>query len=486
MKKMKKREVVEKDEMERKKKDVVREKGKKKEVEKKVSTQHLPYPHAPSKKDKERQYARFLELFNKLQIDIPFSEALEQMSAYAKFMKDILSKKKRINDEETIQLDANCNAIIQRRLPKKEQDPGRVTLPVAIGTINVSKALLDLGLSINLMTLSVAKRVGDLCIKRTRMTLQLADKSLAKPLGMAEDVLVKVDKFVFPTDFVVMDIEDDEALPLLLGRNFMQMARMMIDLDDNIMKVKVDNEEVTFNIREAIKHSKDKGACFKMDVTEEVIMTTRKQFHNRTPLESALTDALNTIGAEEARDIEECLKELDSMKEIPPHQAKLEELKEESKEEPKVDDTKVELKVLPSHLKYVFLENDGTKPVIISSSLSINEDTKLVEILKSNKEAIGWQLSDLKGISPSYSMHKIMMEEDFKPVAQSQRRLNPTMKEVVRKEMVKLLEAGMIYPISDSAWVSPVQVVPKKGGMTVITNEKNELIPTRTVTGWRM
>jgi len=119
-----KREVVEKDEMERKKKDVVREKGKKKEVEKKVSTQHLPYPHAPSKKDKERQYARFLELFKKLQIDIPFSEALEQMSAYAKFMKDILSKKKRINDEETIQLDANCSVIIQQRFPKKEQDPG--------------------------------------------------------------------------------------------------------------------------------------------------------------------------------------------------------------------------------------------------------------------------------------------------------------------------------------------------------------------------
>jgi len=196
-------------------------KGKKKEAEKKVSTQHLPYPHAPSKKDKERQYARFLELFKKLQIDIPFSESLEQMPAYAKFMKDILSMKKRINDEETIQLDANCSAIIQWRLPKKEQDPGRVTLPVATGTNNVGKAPVDLGSSINLMPLSVAKRVGELCIKRTRMTLQLADKSLAKPLGMAEDVLVKVDKFVFPADFVVMDIEEDEDVPLLLGRNFM-------------------------------------------------------------------------------------------------------------------------------------------------------------------------------------------------------------------------------------------------------------------------
>ena len=122
------------------------------------------------------------------------------------------------------------------------------------------------------------------------MTLQLADKSFAKPLGMAVDVLVKVDKFVFPADFVVMDIEEDDDVPLLMGRNFMQAARMMIDLNDNIMKVKVDNEEVTFNIREAIKHSKDKGACFKMDATEEVIMTTRKQFHNQIPLESTYFD----------------------------------------------------------------------------------------------------------------------------------------------------------------------------------------------------
>src|SRR3954463_11397236 len=134
---------------------------------------------------------------------------------------------------------------------------------------------------------------------------------------------------------------------------------------------------------------------------------------------------------------------------------------------------------------YFFFE-EGSKPVVISSKLNATEEARLIQILQKNKAAIRWVLADLKGIGPAYCMHKIMLEEDFKPVAQPQRRLNPTMKEVVRKEVIKLLEAGMIYPISDSAWVSPVQVVPKKGGMTVITNEKNELIPTRTVTGWRM
>ena len=107
-------------------------------------------------------------------------------------------------------------------------------------------------------------------------------------------------------------------------------------------------------------------------------------------------------------------------------------------------------------------------------------------MLRKHKHAIAWKLMDIKGINPSFCMHKILMEDDFKPSVQGQRRLNPKMQEVVKKEVVKLLDAGLIYPISDSPWVSPVQVVPKKGGMTVVTNEKNELIPTRTVTGWRV
>jgi len=124
--------------------------------------------------------------------------------------------------------------------------------------------------------------------------------------------------------------------------------------------------------------------------------------------------------------------------------------------------------------------------VVISSTLTASKEEKLISVLKANDGAIGWTLFDLKGISPSYCMHKIHMEQDYKPLAQPQRRLNPTMKEVVKKEVMKLLDASMIYPISDSTWVSLVQVVPEKGGMTVICNDKNKLIPTRTVTGWRM
>ena len=109
-----------------------------------------------------------------------------------------------------------------------------------------------------------------------------------------------------------------------------------------------------------------------------------------------------------------------------------------------------------------------------------------MEVLRKHKEAITWKLSDIKGISPSYCTHKILMEEGYKPVVQPQRRLNPNMKDVVKAEVIKLLDAGLIYPISDSSWVNPVQVVPKKGRMTVVPNERNELIPMRTVIGWRV
>jgi len=152
-----------------------------------------------------------------------------------------------------------------------------------------------------------------------------------------------------------------------------------------------------------------------------------------------------------------------------------------------VEEEKIpELKELISHLKYVFLSKDASKPVIISSTLTPLEEEKLMRVLRGNEGALRWKISGLKGISPAYCMHKIYMEVEYKPMVQPQRRLNPTMKEVVKKEVLKLLDTGMIYPISDSSWVSHVHVVPKKGGMTVLANEKNELIPTRTVTGWRM
>ena len=124
---------------------------------------------------------------------------------------------------------------------------------------------------------------------------------------------------------------------------------------------------------------------------------------------------------------------------------------------------KLELKQLPVHLKYAFLGEQETLPVIISAELSKEQEEQLIKVLKEHKEAIGWTIADIHGIHPSICMHRILMEAECKPTVQPQRRLNPTLKEVVKKEILKLLDAGIIYPISDSKWVSPIQVVPKRG-----------------------
>ena len=145
-----------------------------------------------------------------------------------------------------------------------------------------------------------------------------------------------------------------------------------------------------------------------------------------------------------------------------------------------------ELKPLPSGLKYVFLNNDKESPIIISDQLSQEESLPLLAVLEKHRSAFGYSLKDLKGISPALCTHRIPIHSEATPSRKPQLRLNNTMRDVVKKEVLKLLHAGIIYLVPHSDWVSPVQVVPKKGAMTVVKNENNELILQRTITGWRM
>ena len=144
---------------------------------------------------------------------------------------------------------------------------------------------------------------------------------------------------------------------------------------------------------------------------------------------------------------------------------------------------KVEIKALPSSLKHAFLGANSTYPIIVNSELNGADLDRIVNLVRKYRKAIGYTIDDIKGISPSICTHRINVESDVAPSIEGQRRINPSMKEVVNKEVLKLLNSGIINPISDSKWVSPVQVVPKKGGMTVVQNDKNVLIPIRTVTG---
>ncbi|GKF18654.1 reverse transcriptase domain-containing protein, partial [Tanacetum coccineum] len=161
--------------------------------------------------------------------------------------------------------------------------------------------------------------------------------------------------------------------------------------------------------------------------------------------------------------------------------------KEVTKVKPSIEEPpELDLKDLPSHLEYAYLEGTDKLPVIIAKGLKNDEKGALLKVLKSHKQAIAWKITDIKGIDPYFCTHKILIKDDYKPTVQSQRQVNPKIHEVIKKEVLKLFDAGMIYPISDSPWVSPVHCVPKKGGITIVANEENELILTRLVTGWRV
>ena len=170
-----------------------------------------------------------MEVFKKLHINILFADALEHMPIYFKFMKDILSRKRRLSDFETVNLTEECSAMLQRKLPHKLNDPGSFIIPCKIGNSIFERALYDLGVSINLMPLSIFKWLGLGEARPTTITLQLADRSLKYPQGVIEDVLVKVDKFIFPFDFIVLDMEEDKEIPIILGRPFLATSRAMIE-----------------------------------------------------------------------------------------------------------------------------------------------------------------------------------------------------------------------------------------------------------------
>ncbi|XP_050908679.1 uncharacterized protein LOC127122381 [Lathyrus oleraceus] len=188
----------------------------------------LPFLTRNKKKGQhEKNFEKFLELFKKLEINILLLEALEQLPTYAKFMKDIISKR-RTTDTNPIILTETCSAILQgMKIPIKKKDRGVVTIPCTIGDRSFNKALINLGASVSIMPLYIYKKLGIGVVQDTRMTLQFTDRSVKKPYGIVEVVLVKIDKFVFPVDFVILEMPEDEEIPLILGRPFFGDGRVL-------------------------------------------------------------------------------------------------------------------------------------------------------------------------------------------------------------------------------------------------------------------
>nr|GEX80764.1 reverse transcriptase domain-containing protein [Tanacetum cinerariifolium] len=316
--------------------------------------------------------------------------------------------------------------------------------------------------------------------------LKLADRSVSKPIGIAKDVSFKVEVFHFSADFVVVDFEPNPRVPLILGRN----------------------EAITYNLDQTVRYSTNYNQMManKIDVIESACEEYSQEvlgFSNVTasgtptthnnPIVFATSPTLTSFGDSDFFLFEEADAFLINHHLPFPIKNKICLLKEELKAyeaqtvKSSVDEPpEVELKDLPHHLEYAFLEGVNKLPVIIAKELGSEEKSALIKVLKSHKRAIAWKLSDIQGINPEFCTHKILMEEDYKPAVQHQRRVNPKIYDVIKKEVEKLLDVGLIYPISDSPWVSPVHCVPKKGGFTVVENKENELIQTRLVTGWRV
>ena len=454
----------------------------------------LPFPSRLSKSKKEEQEKEILETFRKVEINIPLLDAIKQVPRYAKFLKELCTSKKKLRGDEKISVGENVSAVIQRKLPPKCKDPGTFTIPCVIGKTKFEHALLDLGASINVMPYSIYASLNLGPLNKTGVIIQLADRSNAYPEGVIEDVLVQVNELIFPADFYILNMEDSNSpnpAPILLGRPFLKTAKTKIDVHDGTLTMEFDGEIVKFNIFEAMRYPhSDVQSVFSIDIVD-VFVQEVFDLSYEDELDVVLIQGLRKTDTtmHMSPDIEEMIMALQS---LPPFTKvyevkKLNLIPSHNKLLPSVVQAPIlELKPLPNHLKYAYLGDDDLLPVIIAKNLTSVQEERLLRVLRDNKTAIGWTIADIKGISPSMCMHRILLEDGAKPNREAQRRLNPQMMEVVKKEILKLLDAGIIYPISDSKWVSPIQVVPKKSGVTVVKNQNNEFVPTRVVNGWRM
>ncbi|XP_071718273.1 uncharacterized protein [Rutidosis leptorrhynchoides] len=413
------------------------------------------------------------EMFKQVKINLPLLDAIRQVPSYTKFLKDLCTQKRkqRATLPKKVELTEHLSAVISGTLPPKFKDPGTPLIAVTVGNMKVKKALLDLGASINILTFCLVDRFELGLMKITDIIIQLADQSIKTPRGILEDVIVKVEYFYYPVDFVVMDIEprNRDEPTIILGRPFLATINAHINCRMGAMDISFGNRKMRINIFNSL-HTPDVHECYRIDVIDELVEKHTFHLITNNPVEIFCLGNEEDVECKEVKAVELAVASTMDAR-LPPWTHKYEPL-------PKSIDTNtrpslelpptLELKPLPSHLKYAFLGTDGTLPVIIASDLIGVQEKALMEVLHKYKAAVGWTIADLKGISPSVCMHSIVTDPEVKPAHDTQCRLNPNMQEVVKKEVLEWLDAGIIFPISDIQWVSPTQIVPKKAGITVM------------------
>ncbi|GJZ04989.1 DNA-directed DNA polymerase, partial [Tanacetum coccineum] len=318
----------------------------------------IPFPHWLKKEKEEAQQQKFVENLKQLQLNIPFIKALAQMPKYAKFLKSLLSNKTRLKEACTVTMNKKCSAVLLNKLPPKEKDPGSFTIPCDIRDLHINNALADLGASISLMPYSMNEKLGLGEPKPTRMSLELTDRSIQYPRGIAENVLIKVDKFVLPIDFIILDMQEDSLIPIILRRPFLATAQAIDKLfaeDDECYGIDDLDQTIHLEAHGLIKD--DPSDSFLFNDLEKCIDQTDSESYRE------YTDSEEPIRRIEQEDTtyskSQGTQGFGKMKNEHLCSARASEINE----------NKPELKDLPSHLEYAYLKEINLILVIISSKL---------------------------------------------------------------------------------------------------------------------
>nr|GEU79324.1 hypothetical protein [Tanacetum cinerariifolium] len=326
------------------------------------------------------QIEKLYEIFKDMSFEISFTDALIRMPKFASTLKALIGNKEKLSEMARTPMNEHCSAVILNKLPRKLRDPGKFLIPCEFPGMDERLALADLALSLPELT-------------PTCMTLELADRSVSKPIGTAKDVSFKVGVFHFPADFVVVDFEPDPRVPLILRRCFLKTGQALIDVHKGELTLRIRNEATTYNLDQTVRYSANyiQMTANKIDVICEEYSQEVLSFSDTTA-SGNLTPHNDLI--------------VSTTKPLPPlpnHEQYLPSFKKELKVceaktvKSSVDEPpEVELKDLPPHLEYTFLEGDNKLPVIIAKELGDEEKTALIKVLKSHKRAIVWKLSDIQ------------------------------------------------------------------------------------------
>nr|GEX33992.1 reverse transcriptase domain-containing protein [Tanacetum cinerariifolium] len=441
---------------------------------------NFPYPSRLAK-EKLREKddilaAKFMEIFRDLHFELSFADTLVHMPKFTPMFKKFLNSKDKLIELTKTPLNENCSAMVLKKLSEKLGDPGRFLIPCNFSEFDNCLALADLGASINLMTLSIWKKLRLPTLNDTKMVLELADRTISKPTA-------------------------DPRVPSILRRPFLSTAHALIDVYEGEITLRHDEQSLTLkcgdtpfilynNFESLNKVDLIDATCeeYSQEVLgfSDVVASGNPTPYNE-PIVSNSSPTLTPFGEsdfflEEIKDylsndsnpieiedsefdmegdilILEALLNSDPLPPLPHQKDYFPEVHKDLKViEPKKDKSsndeppEVELKDLLPHLEYAFLGDNNKWPVIIAKDLSVDEKSALIKVLKSEKQAIAWKLTDIKGIDPEFCSHKILLEEDYAPNVQSQRRVNPKIHDVIKKEVEKLFDAELIYPISNSPW----------------------------------